>query len=98
SHRSQDLLVFPFALCWRHHAELALKKLIADLQRWFGESVNVPTTHSIQRLWQHARALLERWGHASNDDLNNVERVLDQLHQVDPTAEHFRYPRQKSGT
>src|SRR5689334_16692383 len=28
-----DSLVYPYAYCWRHHIELLLKDLLADLQR-----------------------------------------------------------------
>jgi hypothetical protein len=98
THTHQDLLVFPFALCWRHHIELVLKKLIIDLKIWLGETGDFRPTHSIDGLWKEARLLLERWGHASDDDLHNVEKVLAQLHQLDPTAEHFRYPLLRSGS
>ncbi|GII67357.1 hypothetical protein Skr01_74420 [Sphaerisporangium krabiense] len=90
----QDLLVFPFAFCWRHHTELVLKKLINDLRRWFGEPSEAQLrTHNIRPLWERARPLLKRWDAVSDDDLDNVQRILLQLDQLDPTsAEHFRYP------
>ncbi|GAA4579514.1 hypothetical protein GCM10023194_05330 [Planotetraspora phitsanulokensis] len=49
-------------------------------------------------MWSRARPLLAQWGSASADDLNNVEKFLKQLHKIDPSAEHFRYPELKSGT
>lgn len=95
----QDRLLFPFALAWRHHVELQLKNLLTSLQQLLDEAQSVPRTHSIERLWKKVRKLLER--HApdeSRTDIDNVERVLLQLHRLDPSAEEFRYWSKSDGS
>ncbi|GAA4980286.1 hypothetical protein [Streptomyces hyderabadensis] len=99
SGRSQDQLVYPFVMCWRHYAELHLKTLI-ELARTYLDEAHVPLrTHKIDVLWCAARPLLER-AFPSDDQssLDNAERVLLQLHAMDPTSEHFRYPVRNDGS
>src|SRR3954447_15374476 len=45
-----DMLVFPFGLCWRHHMELQLKRLLMELQRLHREPVEAPRTHDLMKL------------------------------------------------
>jgi hypothetical protein len=95
----QDILVFPFLMCWRHHVELQLKSVIGLLQRYLDEDVKLRMTHEVDQLWRLARGLLERAEHVGEgDDIANVERVLLQLHELDPTSEHFRYPVARDGS
>lgn len=96
--RNQDCLVYPFLMCWRHYVELQLKVLIILVRRYRHETAEIPKTHKIDQLWRVARPLLEQASPDDNDDLDNTERILLQLHNFDPTSEHFRYPIKKDGT
>ncbi|MEC3980411.1 hypothetical protein [Amycolatopsis sp. H20-H5] len=97
--RDQDYLVYPFLMCWRHHVELQLKNLIIQCQRCKREEVDFPRTHKIGPLWSRTRKLLDE---VYRDDdrarLDDVERILTQLQDFDPTSEHFRYPVARDGS
>ncbi|WP_433419774.1 hypothetical protein ACQP1V_06320 [Microtetraspora malaysiensis] len=90
----QDTLIFPFLTSWRHYAEIQLKSLITYLHTYLEQpSESLKKTHRIDELWRTTRALLEEAGCADDsDELDHVQRVLRQLHALDPTAQHFRYP------
>ena len=100
--QDQDGLIYPFLMCWRHYAELQLKALITVLADYHRESVPMPKTHRIDHLWRVARPLCERAfpqdDEKDQDDMRHAERLLLQLHELDPTSEHFRYPIQKDGS
>jgi hypothetical protein len=98
--REQDYLVYPFLMCWRHYVELQLKGLIGLVRRYNRESIELPKTHKLDHLWRVARLLLEQAVPDGDEkkDLDNIERVLLQLHSFDPTSEHFRYPVRNDGT
>lgn len=89
--QDQDMLVFPFGLCWRHHMELQLKSLLMELQRYHREPVKAPRTHDLIKLWRPVRARLESSRPDDTDDLANVNTLLHQLHEADSTAQEFRY-------
>lgn len=47
----------------------------------------------MDQLWRVTRGLLEQADYVGDQgDVANVERVLLQLHELDPTSQHFRYP------
>lgn len=97
--RDQDYLVYPFLMCWRHYIELQLKVLIALAATYRREPMELRKTHKIDHLWRVARPLLERgFPSEPKEDLDDVERVLLQLHSFDPTSEHFRYPVETDGS
>lgn len=88
----QNQLVFPFGMCWRHHIELQLKSLLAELKRFQSEPTEGRPTHNLAKLWNQVRARLEVVRPFDTDDLDTVEFLLRQLHDVDRTNEEFRYP------
>lgn len=98
SRRDQDTLIYPFVMCWRHYIELQLKTLIGLASVYLAEPHVLIRSHKIDVLWRATRPLLER-SFPSDDqsDLENAECVLLQLHAMDPTSEHFRYPERNSG-
>ncbi len=88
---NQDVLVFPFGLCWRHHMELQLKSLTMELQRYQGEEVKMPNGHNLHKLWKDVRVRLEATRPDDTADLDNVEGTLMQLHRIDSSNQEFRY-------
>ncbi|MEU1507473.1 hypothetical protein [Kitasatospora sp. NPDC005748] len=96
--RGQDTLIYPFAMCWRHYVELHLKTLIELASVYLDEPHELLRSHSIEVLWRRARPLLERSFPGDDQaELDNTERVLFQLHGMDPSSEGFRYPVRNSG-
>ncbi|MEU8205448.1 hypothetical protein [Streptosporangium sp. NPDC049046] len=94
----QDALVFPFLTVWRHYAEIQLKSLTLYLQAYVGKPAEMHGTHRIDELWRVARGLLQEANHVGEaDELENVQCVLLQLHDLDPTSQHFRYPVNRQG-
>ncbi|MEU9833697.1 hypothetical protein AB0D67_19430 [Streptosporangium sp. NPDC048047] len=96
----QDTLVYPFLLCWRHYVELQLKVAITLLRRWHEEPAELVRTHKINLLWGTAKKLLLRQELPEEDleAVNNTEKILLQLHGLDPTSEHSRYPVRNDGS
>jgi hypothetical protein len=91
--RDQDVLVYPFLLCWRHHIELALKDLIEEACRLLQETTpKVDDTHSLERLWNtFCRPRLQRIDPRAVDELDNAGRLIAELHALDPIGDAFRY-------
>ncbi|NYF58818.1 hypothetical protein [Micromonospora purpureochromogenes] len=97
-HHEIDLLIFPFGMCWRHHIELRLKDLLADLQELLGRPVVVEPGHNIAKLWDKAKPLIaEAHGEGESADLRNVSRIIGQLTQLDKDGQEFRYNRRRDG-
>lgn len=89
----QDTIVYPYVMCWRHYVELQLKTLIVLFQRFLRKDVEIRRTHRIDLLWSKLRGLFDESGLVEADAaLAAVDQVLRQLHELDPTSEHFRYP------
>ncbi|MDP5182322.1 hypothetical protein QOZ88_06700 [Blastococcus sp. BMG 814] len=89
--QDQDMILFPFGMCWRHHVELQLKSLLMELQRYQREPVKAPATHDLQKLWRDVRRRLEATSPNDTGDLDAVEDLLLQLHDTDRTNQEFRY-------
>ena len=89
-----DLLLVPVAYLYRHYLELMLKDLVR-----LGVKANMLTVtdgrltqHYLDKLWRGARELIEAfWPASSSDDLNAVEQVIHEFHQLDALGQAFRY-------
>lgn len=91
-HSKADLLIYPIANSWRHHLELLLKFLLSTLQEFAGEPVTRPFGHDLLKLWRQVRVKLEEAKvHESAEDLHHAERLIRQLHELDPDGQDFRY-------
>ena len=98
--RDQDVLLWPFVMCWRHHIELLLKTLLVVLQNLHDESPVLMKTHSIDLIWQKVKPLLKSVSDSDGEppeDVENVDHVIKQLHAIDGNGEPFRYPVNNSG-
>jgi hypothetical protein len=94
-----DAVIFPFAACWRHHVEIRLKALLVDLQRLLERPIVKHHHHDILQLWNEARPLILKANpKADRRDPNNAERVLQQLSELDPLGQDFRYEKRQDGT
>lgn len=95
--RDLDTAIFPYAASWRHHVELQLKSLLAQLHA----VSDLPTAsrhhHKIDQLWQEVRRLMIEHFPNETADLASVGRVISQLAQLDPDGQAFRYATQREG-
>ena len=91
----------PIILLYRHSFELCLKQIISEGIRYelleSNEKVEEKLgEHSLYPLWNLARIVIERaWPDEDKQVLTNVERVIQQFHNVDSTGQVFRYAKTK---
>lgn len=63
--RDQDMLVYPYLMCWRHFVELQLKNLILLSRKYLGPDLSAQLPRGDVRSGSHAR----RGGHGlARDD------------------------------
>lgn len=94
-----DFLFYPIANCWRHHIELQLKSLVVALNRLLDAPAAPPRGHDVMKLWDQVRPkLATAFPKEPPRDAENVDRVLRQLHAVDPDGQNFRYHRRTDGS
>lgn len=96
SMRDLDTVIFPYAACWRHHVELQLKSLLAQLRALSDLPGGERHHHKIDQLWQEVRSFIEHFPD-EKADLASVGRVISQLAQLDPDGQAFRYAAQRDG-
>ena len=93
-------LVYPLGNCWRHHLELQLKQLLADLRAFRGEAqpANGDRGHSLLKLWNAARPMLNATlADEPEGETDIVEAVIRQLEKLDSDGQDFRYPNRTDG-
>ena len=99
--RDQDLLIYPFAFCWRHHLELQLKTLILAASHFLDEPLSDTNEaelngHRLVPLWATCRPLLDRIEPHEPAHLDTAGRQIAKMHQIDPSGEAFRYAASKA--
>jgi len=91
----QDFLLYPIVFLYRHYVELRLKDLIGLGQRLAHETVAVPETHDLRRLWGTAKPHLERELDPADRnrrrEITEMQRVIQELAALDPRGTAFRY-------
>jgi hypothetical protein len=95
--RDLDTVIFPYAQCWRHHVELQLKSLLAQLRALSDLPTEARHHHRIDQLWQETRKLILEHFPDDNTDLAVVGKVIKQLSRLDPVGEAFRYATSRDG-
>jgi hypothetical protein len=93
-----ESLVYPILFLYRHYVELKLKSVLMEAAASL--HCELPTTtadeHNLNNLWQMLLDLLRQ--HRRSKMLKgceSVERVLDQLTQIDPHSMESRYALEK---
>ncbi len=98
---TKDFLVYPIVFLYRHFVELKLKEIIQDSRNLLDIEASLALEHRLDRLWKDARALLEEVEQhnpaATNEVLDDAERLILELHGIDATSTVFRYPRDRDG-
>lgn len=88
-----DILVFPIVFLYRQHIELRLKEIIQDGNKLLNIHQGVPRHHKINELWNQCRKITERVHPQSPiDELDAVEKCINEFAMIDPSSQAFRYP------
>jgi hypothetical protein len=98
SMRCVDSLVYPIVMVYRHGVETALKYLRRRLPSLFDEPSEFKLDHDIMVNWKTVRGYLKRLdGSAEPTELDQIEKTLNDLIELDPNGMVFRYPEDKGG-
>lgn len=93
----RHFLVYPILFCYRQGLELAMKWIISQ----YGQYANITGDrlgHDLWRLWKDCKQVILTVGSdGDGEDLRAVEQIVKDFHDLDKTAEGFRYSRHKGG-
>lgn len=106
--RDQDFLVYPIIFLYRHHIELALKRIIRQapylierpLTKLESDHLN---QHRLDWLWHDFKpmaAAISRaagWDELPTEDVEGIDDYIHQLYEVDPRSDSLRYAHSKKG-
>jgi len=107
TYSDQDFLVFPIVYLYRHHLELAIKRLtrigcfIADWELTETEIRHLEK-HRLDLLWNNFKPIMKTvcqltgW-EMPDEDIKGVDSYIRQLADADPASQGFRYPCSKKG-
>lgn len=96
--RKQDTFVYPIVFLYRQYLELAIKDLIRRCRSLQDISGAVRPVHRIDELWIECRKLLAEISPGEAEgELEQVGRLIQEFHAMDPSATAFRYPETKDG-
>lgn len=94
----QDSLVYPIIFLYRQYLELSIKGLLQDARSLQDVDEKMPFHHKIDQIWLQCRKLLSEISPGdSEEELNQITRLLKDFAKVDPTSMAFRYPHNKEG-
>lgn len=93
-----DLVVYPICLNFRHAMELFIKYLISDLNKLAKSQKKFKANHSLIENWRAAKELL-KWTKlkVQSKQVEWMSHVVDDIMEVDPKGEIFRYPESIKG-
>ncbi len=98
-----DIYFFPIAYLYRHSIELFLKQLIQhgvqlQILQEEEELTEIMSDHKLYPSWNKVRIVLEEvWPDGDKNDLKNVERLIQEFHNLDKSGQSFRYSKDKAG-
>ena len=98
-----DMYFFPVCYLYRHAIELYLKQLIIhgiqlNILEEEDKLKEIMGDHKLCPLWNKTRIVLEEvWPDGDKNDLKNVERLIQEFHQIDKSGQNFRYSKDKQG-
>jgi len=100
----EAILFYPVVFLYRHHVELILKNLIFAFSEPAVRRVTkseelsekerdyLKKTHSLQELWTRLRPMVQRLGGVvSAEEIKGINFYVQQLTEIDPKSESFRY-------
>lgn len=80
-------IIYAALFCYRQSIELFLKKVIdhhSDGAR--------KTTHDLSKLWKHFIEIAKDRDRDGSVGLDEVEKLVDEMHKADQKSDGFRYP------
>lgn len=91
-----NTVCFPIIALIRHYVELTLKEIIL-----YGQTLDDHTTkqggHDIKNLWTSAKSYLKRhYKDLKKDEIDIIDRLVEDIYKLDPSSEATRYPYVKS--
>jgi hypothetical protein len=84
-------------MLYRHGIETALKHLGRVLAFVCDEPKQIKLTHKLWDNWRIVRSCMEKVGEGV-DELDQIESKLNDLLELDPNGEVFRYPETREGS
>lgn len=101
-------LVYPIVFLYRHHVELALKRIIYWAPGILRRDLTKPEqdhlrAHDLRQLWHDLEPIFAsiceavNWGKPKVADLEGIREYVRQLSEVDPLSTSFRYWKSKAG-
>jgi len=97
SRNDKDVLVFPVAYLYRHHVELVLKDLKSTALYLTDRTQSDRPNHELMPLWNDLRPLLQEVEAFPKEELDGVTAYVQQLHEIDPKGEAFKFSTTKNG-
>ena len=109
THSDQDTLIFPIVFLYRHHLELALKRIVqitaivSDVPLTGSEAQRLFGRHELDQLWAQVKQRLRSAYEKANLELpdrsaiEGADSYIRQVSGVDPKSQAFRYPVSSKG-
>lgn len=96
-HLSVDEYIYPVCFNMRHSVELCLKGTIAHIQkiaqmRGASLAFDLAGSHDINSIWNFIKAESSKLDERYLAIINEIDSVIKDLGEVDPTGQTFRYP------
>jgi hypothetical protein len=92
----RNSLIYPILFCYRHGLELALKWIITQYGGAAG--VSAPRLdHDLWKLWESCKAVFEYSNTDVGEDIQAVEKIIKNFHDLDKSGESFRYSANRRG-
>lgn len=106
--RDRDFLVYPIIFLYRHHLELALKRIIRRSPRLLNRELTDSETshlkkHRLDLLWGDLKPMFTEiyeavgWGKPDAADVEGADDYIRQLSRLDPYSLSFRYAHSNEG-
>lgn len=103
-----SMLTYPIVFLYRHHIELALKRIIHSVPGVLGRELTNDErghlrNHKLDLLWQDLEPIFGEicdavgWEKPGGADLEGTREHIRQLSAADPSSENFRYWKTKDG-
>ena len=92
----RHFLIYPILFNYRHAIELAIKWIIIQYGRYSTVQIGNIEHHNLWKLWQICKQIIIEVG-SESEAISVVEGVIKEFHDLDKSAQAFRYPSNKEG-
>lgn len=96
----KETLFIPMCYLYRNGIELAMKEILFEECSYdFQKAIQLlkSNKHNLSKLWKAIKIDVINHASAPEEDstINNVEKYIKQLHEIDSSSDKFRYPTNK---